>query len=142
MLSFTSSLSPDSEAIVIFVTDKYDCKDKRHILSKSTSQKIDSFLSTLKTKKKAEDINHFDISNKQRCFVVKVKNKDKNYSPQESGGSFFSYLKKFNDITKIDLYPDSLDIDKEKFAGFFSQFIFGFELKSYTFNKKRFINRT
>ncbi len=31
MLSFTSSLSPDCEAFAIFVTDKYDYKDKKDI---------------------------------------------------------------------------------------------------------------
>ena len=29
MLSFTSSLSPDCEAFAIFVTEKYDYKDKK-----------------------------------------------------------------------------------------------------------------
>ena len=32
MLSFTSSLSPNSEAFAIFVTEKYDYKDKKDIL--------------------------------------------------------------------------------------------------------------
>ncbi len=40
MLSFTSSLSPDSEAFAIFVTEKYEYKDKRDILPKNIVQKI------------------------------------------------------------------------------------------------------
>ena len=52
MLSFASSLSPDSEAFVIFVTEKYVYKDKRDVLSSDTVQKINSFLSVLKVKKK------------------------------------------------------------------------------------------
>jgi len=43
MLSFTSSLSPDCEAFVIFVTEKYDYKDKKGILSNNAVQKINSF---------------------------------------------------------------------------------------------------
>mgnify|MGYP003307116142 CR=1 FL=1 len=44
MLSFTSSLSPDSEAFAIFVTEKYDYKDKRNILSNNLVQKINIIL--------------------------------------------------------------------------------------------------
>ena len=51
MLSFTSSLSPDSEAFAIFVTEKYEYKDKREILPKNIVQKINSFIRVLKVKK-------------------------------------------------------------------------------------------
>ena len=112
MLSFASGLSVDTEAFAIFVNDKYDYKDKRNILSNSTIQKINSFISILKIKKKKEDISVFDISGKQKCFIIKVKNKFESYWPQENGGRFFSYLKKFKDIKKIDLYSDSLDLIK------------------------------
>ena len=101
MLSFTSSLSPSSDAFVIFVTEKYGYKDKKNILAADTVKKINSFISVLRVKKKEEDINSFDISNKQKCFIIKVKHKYENSIPQESGGAFFSYLKKFKDIKKI-----------------------------------------
>jgi len=94
MLSFASSLSPDSDAFVIFVTEKYVYKDKRHILSSNTVQKINSFLSVLKVKKKEEDISSIDISDRQKCFIIRVKNKYYSYFPQERGGAFFSHLKK------------------------------------------------
>ena len=141
MLSFTSSLSPHSDAFVIFVTEKYAYKDKRHILSSNKVQKINSFLSVLKTKNKDEEISSFDISEKQKCFIIKVKSKFTSYWPQENGGNLFFHIKKFKGIKKIDLYPESLDFDNEKLASFFSQFIFGFNLKSYTFNKYKTLNK-
>ena len=52
MLSFASSLSANSEAFAIFVTEKYDYKDKKNVLPNSIVQKIDSFISVLKIKKK------------------------------------------------------------------------------------------
>ena len=52
MLSFTSSLSPSSEAFAIFVTEKYSYKDKKDILPADTVKKINSFISVLKIKKK------------------------------------------------------------------------------------------
>ena len=48
MLSFASSLSPDSDAFVIFVTEKYDYKDKKDILPNNVVEKINSFLKVLK----------------------------------------------------------------------------------------------
>ena len=141
MLSFTSSLSPHSDAFVIFVTEKYAYNDKRHILSSNNVQKINYFLIVLKTKNKDEYISSFDISEKQKCFIIKVKSKFTSYWPQENGGNFFFHIKKFKGIKKIDLYPESLDFDNEKLASFFSQFIFGFNLKSYTFNKYKTLNK-
>ena len=141
MLSFTSSLSLSSDAFAIFVTEKYDYKDKKDILPANTAKKINSFISVLRIKKKKEDINSFDISNRQKCFIIKVKHKYENSTPQESGGAFFSYLKKFKDIQKIDLYPDSLELDKDKLVRFFSEFIFGFNLKSYTFSKYKTLDK-
>jgi len=141
MLSFTSSLSPDYEAFAIFVTEKYDYKDKKDILPNNVVQKINSFLDVLKAKKKDEELNSFDISNQKKCFIIKVKNKYEDYYPQEIGGALFSYIKKFKDIKKIDFYVDSLDFDKEKTAKFFSEFIFGLSLKSYTFNKYKTLDK-
>ena len=93
MLSFTSSLDPGSDAIAIFVTEKYEYKDKKNILSNDSVKKINSFLSVLKKKKDKEDINFFDISDRQKCFIIKVKYKYESYFPQENGGAFFSYIK-------------------------------------------------
>ena len=44
MLSFTSSLRPEAESFVVFVSEKYDYKDKNGILPSKSAQKIDSFL--------------------------------------------------------------------------------------------------
>ena len=91
MLSFTRDLSADSRAFAIFVTENYSYKNKKNVLSNSTVKKINSFLSVLKVKKKDEDISSFDISEKQKCFIIKVKNKYESYTPQESGGTFFCF---------------------------------------------------
>ena len=141
MLRFTSSLSQNREAFAIFINEKYDYKDKKVVLSSNTKQKINSFLKILKGKKKQDEINSVDISDKQKCFIIKIKDKYESYFPEEIGGNFFSYLKKFKYITDVDIYLDSLNFDKEKVINFSSQFIFGFNLKSYKFNKYKTINR-
>ena len=42
MLSFTSNLSPSSEGFAIFVTENYHYRDKKSILSKDITKKINS----------------------------------------------------------------------------------------------------
>ena len=134
MLSFTSSLSQDSEAFAIFINDKFHFKDRKNVLSKEVSKKINSYLGTLKDKKSEEEINSLDISGKQKCFIIKIKNKYETYYPEEKGGIFYSYLKNYKNIKKIDIYVDSLDLEKEELINFSSEFIFGYNLKSYTFD--------
>jgi len=141
MASFTSSLSPDSDALAIFVDEKYAFKDKKGVLSKGLVQKINSFLIVLKDKKKDDEIISFDVSDKQKCFIVKLKSKYENFFPEESGGRFFSHISKIKDLNKIDLYIDSLDLDKQKLVVFFAEFCLGFNLKSYTFNKYKTTNK-
>ena len=141
MLSFTSSLNTKSDGFAIFVTEKYTYKNKGNVLSNKAIQKINSFLEVLKVKNKEEEISSFDIFDRQKCFIIKVKNKYENYYPEEIGGMFFSHLKTIRTINAIDLYSDSLNQDKEKLVKFFSEFIFGFNLKSYTFNKYKTLNK-
>ena len=134
MLSFASSLSPDSEAFAIFVNDKFHFRDRKNVLSKDVSNKIHSYLGTLKDNKSEEEMHSLDISTKQKCFIIKVKKKYETYYPEEKGGIFYSYVKNFKSIKKIDIYIDSLDFEKEEIVNFSSEFIFGYNLKSYTFD--------
>ena len=62
MLSFISSLRAESDSFAIFVTEKYEYKDSKKILSKDISKKINLFLSSLKTRKEKEEISSLDIS--------------------------------------------------------------------------------
>ena len=139
MLSFISSLGSDSDALAIFVNENHRYKDKKGVLSESINHKLKAHLVTLK--KDQDIITSFEVSSKKICFVIKVKRNYESYSPQEMGGSFFSHLKQYKKINKIDLYPDTLDFDNKRLVSFFSQFIFGFNLKSYTFNKYKTLNK-
>ena len=141
MLSFTSSLVSDSEAFAIFVNDKFHFDDKKNVLSKETNRKINSYLNTLKGKKSEEEITSLDISGKQKCFIIKVTRKYETYYPEERGGIFYSYLKNFKSIKKIDIYVDSLDLKKDELVNFSSEFIFGYTLKSYTFDRYKTLDK-
>ena len=60
MLSFASSLSSDSEAFAILVNDKFHFRDRKNVLSKDVSKKINSYLGTLEDKKSEEEIHSLD----------------------------------------------------------------------------------
>lgn len=92
MISFARGFRPDSEAFAIFVTEKYEYKDKKGILPQDTVQKINLYLRTLRQKSKEEEINFFDISEKKKCFVIKIKKKYENSYFEEIGGSSLKYL--------------------------------------------------
>jgi len=141
MLSFISGLSPNSAAFALFVGEKYEYKDTKGILSDEMRKKIDIFLKSLKSGNQKEEISSMDISDKKKCFVIKVKNKYENYYFEEMGGSFFTYIKRYKNINTVDIYADSLKEDKDKLSKLFSEFIFGFNLKSYTFNKYKTLNK-
>ena len=141
MLSFSASLSPNNNAFALFVTEKYEYKDPKGVLPKEVSNKIDLFLKTLKTKSQKEEISSIDISDKKKCFIIKVKNKYGKSYFEEIGGSFFTYIKNFKNINSVDIYTDSLNEKKDKLSKIFSEFIFGFNLKSYTFNKYKTLNK-
>ena len=142
MLSFTSSLGAEIESFVIFINENHEYKDNTNSIPKSISQKINSFLRVLKSKRKNELISSIDITDKQKCFIFKIKKNYKSYYPQESGGEFFSHLKKYESIKDVVFLIDTADLNKEKSSEFFSEFIFGFNLKSYTFNKYITSNKT
>ena len=53
----------------------------------------------------------------------------------------FFLMLKLNNINSIDIYADSLNENKEKLIKYFSEFIFGFNLKSYSFKKYKTSNK-
>jgi leucyl aminopeptidase len=141
MLSFIRSFDKNADALAIFVNEKYGFKEKKGILTKDIAQKLNSHIDSLKGKNEESEITSFDISAKKKCFVIKIKQKYSSFFPQEQGGSFFTSLNQFKKISNINIYPDSIDFDNAKLISFFSQFFFGFNLKSYTFNKYKTLNK-
>jgi len=141
MLNFSNNLTARTEAIAIFVSEKYEYKDRQNILSKY-SKKLESFLKVLKDRKTKDKINSFDISEETKCFVIKIEDRSEAYYPVELGGEFFSYLEKHKNINKVDLYIDSAIEQNKNSLDFDLEFIFGFNLKSYVFDKYKTTKKT
>ena len=64
MLSFSASLSSNSNAFALFVSENYEYKDPRNILPKDIRRKIDLFLRLLK-------VVHMYVS---ACSIIGIKN--------------------------------------------------------------------
>ena len=141
MLSFTGSLSNNSEGFLIFINEKYEYRDRRNILPKDISLKIDSFIEKLKNKKIGDEVNVIDVNDKKKCFIIKIKKKYEDYYPEELGATFYSYINRFNHINSVDLFTDSLVEEKKNLISFTSKFIFGVNLKSYKFNKYKTVEK-
>ena len=141
MLSFSATLSPNSNAFALFVSEKYEYRDPRGLLSKEVREKIDSFIKALKSKNLKDELYSLDISDKKKCFIIIVKNKYENSYFEEIGGNFFTYIKNYKTINVVDIYADSLRENQDRLTKIFSEFIFGFDLKSYTFNKYKTLNK-
>ena len=69
MLSFTGSLSNNSEGFLIFINEKYEYRDRRNILPKDISEKINSFIEKLKIKKIKDELNVIDINDKKNVSL-------------------------------------------------------------------------
>ena len=108
MLNFTGSLSLSGDALVIFISEKYEFIGKNNLLSKDIMPKVHSFIKSLKNKKQDDTINSMDITESKKCFVVKISNNNDNSYFEEIGGILFTKISSFKDIKSIDIFADTL----------------------------------
>ena len=126
------------DTLVFFVSEKLSFETNTKNVSPIILNKIKAYLKVLKYKKKGkEKIVSFDLSEENKALFVIVKNNPTSGIFRELGAEFFSFLKN-NKIYKINLYADSLkstNIKEKNNVDPISNFIHGFKLKSYSFDK-------
>ena len=124
------------ETLTFFLNENLNFKVESKIFSNQTLNKIQVYLKNLKFKKKKEKIISFDVSEKNKALFIIAKEKLVSNNFEELGGNFYSFIKT-NKIDKINLYADTLKFFKsnEKNTNLFLNFIHGFNLKSYSFDK-------
>ena len=124
------------ETLTFFLNENLNFKVESKIFSNQTLNKIQVYLKNLKFKKKKEKIISFDVSEKNKALFIIAKEKLVSNNFEELGGNFYSFIKT-NKIDKINLYADTLKFFKSngKNTNLFLNFIHGFNLKSYSFDK-------
>ena len=130
------------ETLTFFLNENLDFKVESKIFSAQTLGKIQVYLKNLKFKKKKEKIISFDISEKNKVLFIIVKEKLVSNNFEELGANFYSFIKT-NKIDKVNLYADTLKSFKsyKKNTELILNFIHGFNLKSYSFDKYKTQNK-
>ena len=124
------------ETLIFFLNENFDFRVESRIFSAQISNKIQVYLKNLKSKKKKEKIISFDISEKNKVLFIVAKEKLFSNNFEELGANFYSFIKT-NKIDKVNLYADTLKSFKsnKKNTKLILNFIHGFNLKSYSFDK-------
>jgi len=130
------------ETLTFFLNENLDFKVESKTFSAQTLNKIQVYLKNLKFKKKKEKIISFDISEKNKVLFIIVKEKLVSNNFEELGANFYSFIKT-NKIDKVNLYADTLKSFKsyKKNTELILNFIHGFNLKSYSFDKYKTQNK-
>ena len=114
--------------LIFFVDEKYSLSALKMYFTKSENKFIGDVLKSQNLKKK---IISFDLSSKKRIFLVSVKKNIKNSQIENLGAEFFNYLKDVKN-KEFQINSDVVPIYLKNFLG---NFLHGFKLKSYTFEK-------
>ena len=124
------------ETLTFFLNENLDFKVESKTFSAQVLEKIHVYLKNLKLKKKEEEIISFDISERNKVLFIIVKEKLVSNYFEKLGANFYSFIKT-NKIDKVNLYADTLKSFKyyKKSTELILNFIHGFNLKSYSFNK-------
>ena len=124
------------ETLTFFLNENLDFRAENKIFSAQTLNKIQVYLKNLKSNKIKKKIISFDISEKNKALFIIVKEKLLPNDFEKMGANFFSYVK-MSKISKINFYSDTLKLVKfyQKNTKLISNFIHGFNLKSYSFDK-------
>ncbi len=130
------------ETLAFFLNENFDFKLESGIFSAQILNKIKVFLKNSKSKKNKEKLLSFDISENNKVLFVIIKEKLFENDFEKIGANFFSYVKA-NKLSNIIFYSDTIELIqsyKQKIS-LTLNFIHGFSLKSYFFDKYKTKNK-
>ena len=127
MINFNSKFNSKASNIGFFISNDLKFKPSTSI-TQSTISKINSFLKK-KSKDNKKQIFSFDLSESQKCFLILIKKNLNIYEINNLGASLKNYIKTDKTIKNICILGNSFSEE------IISEFAYGFELKSYTFNR-------
>ena len=130
------------ETLIFFINENLNFKSPGKLFSAEILKKIQAHLKNFKLKKDKKKIISFDFSEKNKALFVVLKEKLNPSNFEKIGADFFSYVK-INKINKINLYADTLQSieNYKKNKTLILNFVHGFNLKSYSFDKYKTYNK-
>ena len=121
-----------------FIDSNFSLNGSDNLFTLVELKKIKSFLKKLKSLNNKDKNNFvFDLSESKKVIFVKIKKKTISLDLEQCGADFFDFSK-LNHFNDIHLYSDNFNtINKNNSTNDFLNFVHGFNLKSYSFNKYR-----
>ena len=127
MINFNSKFNSKAANIGFFVSNELKFEANKSV-PKEMIYKINSFLKKV-SKNNKKEILSFDLSENQKCFLIIVKKNLETYEVNNLGAALKFNLKLDKNIKNICILTDSVSED------IILEFAYGFELKSYKFDK-------
>ena len=139
MINFTNKFDDKCENWGVFVSaDKLLLKTSK--LEVEDMVKINKFLKKIQKSKDEKKIHSFDLSEDKRCFIIILKEKLINFELNNLGGSFRNLVASNKGLNKINLLISenlkNKNLSEEELV---SEFMYGYVLKSYSFDKYKFL---
>ena len=130
MINFINKFNPKASNIGLFLSDNLHLGSNSQV-SNSITQKIKSFLNKI-PKNSEKKILSFDLSENQKCFLVVVKKNLKIFEINNLGAQLKAAINADKNIKNINFINN---LDHSNSDEIVTEFAYGFELKSYRFEK-------
>ncbi len=127
-LNFTKTANKFTGNVVLFVDEKFNCRNIKKYITSFEFSYINDLLKTSDLKK---NILIFELNSKRKIFLISIKKNIKSFDIENLGAEFYgriSYEKK----SHYTINTDTVSSNHENFVG---HFLHGLKLKSYEFKK-------
>ena len=142
MINFTNKFDNNCENLGFFIPeDKLSLKTSK--IDEGKKDKINKFLKRIEKNKDKKKLHSFDISDTQRCFVIILGEKLINFELNNLGGSFKNLIGSHKNLKSISMFI-SENVKNKKLSNeeLISEFLYGYNLKSYSFEKYKSKKKT
>lgn len=134
MINYNSKFNSKAENIAFFISEDLNFNNNSKLLNTSNT-KIISFLKKNKNLKEKK-IFSFDLNENQKCYFVVINKKISVHEINALGANFKNYINSNKNIKNVNFFGKlNFKIENISEEKFINEFSYGFELKSYSFEK-------
>ena len=135
MINFVTKFDNKSNNLGFFVPEEKSTL-KSPKVNQNIKDKVNKLLKTIDKNKDRKKIHSFDIGDNQKLFIIIVKKNLINFQLNNLGGSFRNFVSSNKNLKKISfLLSDNLKNEKISNEEVISEFLYGYTLKNYSFDK-------
>ena len=136
MINFVRKFDNKSSNLGFFVPEEEQLTLKSFKADQNIKDKVNKLLKTIDKNKDRKKIHSFDIGDNQKLFIIIIKKNLINFQLNNLGGSFRKLVSSNKNLKKISfLLSDNLKNEKISNEEAISEFLYGYTLKNYSFEK-------